>query len=630
MTVQLETDARGHLEDAKVFFGCGHCSQVFMDTDELRSHTNHWHQGQEYRCIPAKMPKRMTDLLHRPHSSSISAGIPLSEVARHNTPENCWVALNGKVYDMTEFLGRHPGGRSTILAWAGKDASTFFNNVHHSSWIQQYLRPEAFLGDILRTEENSYDGLVSDSYWHKLREARISEIRHELQDIVSSMIDADADCHPSARMELKFGGDKTSTSPFTCLHCQQGFPAKVYLDNHIENDHHGMASGVIADIAMDHPIPVNATSAGHIVCGYCGTDTASPSELEFHTKSAHAGATILCMKRSSQCLHTELGAESNIPLSEVAKHNTTRDCWIAINGDVYDFTDTLKQAPESQNALLQWAGRDASIMWDRIPGRFPSTIWAEHHIRPEQWMGKVGQDCRLSAREALLRELQSELKRLEGPSKEAQAAAQQSLADRGAEPVPGAGTELERFPKLKEIIEGKGPLPQYTRAEVAKHVAGSDPWMILHNRVYDLKHLIGYHPNGDDIVLAKAGTDATKEFEAFEHSEKARINRDKFCLIGEIVESERRDWLESGSGNFASSLNRTIFSGDLHSSASVVKLWCCMKLPDLIAMCIGTYVYHSVKHRKPLGRTLRQLITAMGILSSLGAGFALSRSKGRS
>lgn len=30
-----------------------------------------------------------------------------------------WVALNGKVFDLTEFMDRHPGGPTTILAWAG-------------------------------------------------------------------------------------------------------------------------------------------------------------------------------------------------------------------------------------------------------------------------------------------------------------------------------------------------------------------------------------------------------------------------------------------------------------------------------------------------------------------------------
>jgi cytochrome b involved in lipid metabolism len=32
------------------------------------------------------------------------------EVATHNTPEDLWVLVNGKVYDLTQFHHRHPGG----------------------------------------------------------------------------------------------------------------------------------------------------------------------------------------------------------------------------------------------------------------------------------------------------------------------------------------------------------------------------------------------------------------------------------------------------------------------------------------------------------------------------------------
>ena len=36
-----------------------------------------------------------------------------------------WVALNGKVFDLTEFMDRHPGGPTAILAWAGILAMTY-------------------------------------------------------------------------------------------------------------------------------------------------------------------------------------------------------------------------------------------------------------------------------------------------------------------------------------------------------------------------------------------------------------------------------------------------------------------------------------------------------------------------
>ena len=37
------------------------------------------------------------------------SGITLAQVAENNTPESCWLAIAGKVYDLTSFAPSHPG-----------------------------------------------------------------------------------------------------------------------------------------------------------------------------------------------------------------------------------------------------------------------------------------------------------------------------------------------------------------------------------------------------------------------------------------------------------------------------------------------------------------------------------------
>ena len=43
----------------------------------------------------------------------------LAEVAKHNTDADCWLVIEGVVYDVTEFLSEHPGGGDIVVDVAG-------------------------------------------------------------------------------------------------------------------------------------------------------------------------------------------------------------------------------------------------------------------------------------------------------------------------------------------------------------------------------------------------------------------------------------------------------------------------------------------------------------------------------
>ena len=63
------------------------------------------------------------------------------EVAKHTGPNDCWVIIDGHVYDMTEFLPDHPGGVKAPSLLSGGDATEQFNLLHKPELLEKYGKP---------------------------------------------------------------------------------------------------------------------------------------------------------------------------------------------------------------------------------------------------------------------------------------------------------------------------------------------------------------------------------------------------------------------------------------------------------------------------------------------------------
>lgn len=77
-----------------------------------------------------------------------------AEVAKHNTRSDCWIVLEGSVYDVTDFLPEHPGGPTMILKYAGGDATEEFHTIHSIDIVHD-LPKEKHLGPLKSGSESS-------------------------------------------------------------------------------------------------------------------------------------------------------------------------------------------------------------------------------------------------------------------------------------------------------------------------------------------------------------------------------------------------------------------------------------------------------------------------------------------
>lgn len=73
----------------------------------------------------------------------------MAEVSTHASSASCWSAISGKVYNLTSWIGKHPGGDQAILAICGKDGSQLFDGQHGMDPKAKGVLPKFYLGDLV-------------------------------------------------------------------------------------------------------------------------------------------------------------------------------------------------------------------------------------------------------------------------------------------------------------------------------------------------------------------------------------------------------------------------------------------------------------------------------------------------
>lgn len=74
----------------------------------------------------------------------------LAELSTHNKETDCWLAINGNVYNVTQFINTHPGGKA-ILRGCGKDATEgFMKQPKHAQNMALKLAEQFKIGTLAK------------------------------------------------------------------------------------------------------------------------------------------------------------------------------------------------------------------------------------------------------------------------------------------------------------------------------------------------------------------------------------------------------------------------------------------------------------------------------------------------
>jgi cytochrome b involved in lipid metabolism len=63
-------------------------------------------------------------------TETVVAGYTMADVRMNNTASSCWVAIDGRVYDLTRWIAGHPGGPDAITQLCGTDGTVTFTARH--------------------------------------------------------------------------------------------------------------------------------------------------------------------------------------------------------------------------------------------------------------------------------------------------------------------------------------------------------------------------------------------------------------------------------------------------------------------------------------------------------------------
>eukprot|EP01065_Artemidia_motanka_P035560 TRINITY_DN43470_c0_g1_i1.p1 TRINITY_DN43470_c0_g1~~TRINITY_DN43470_c0_g1_i1.p1 ORF type:complete len:615 (+),score=121.78 TRINITY_DN43470_c0_g1_i1:83-1846(+) len=264
---------------------------------------------------------------------------------------------------------------------------------------------------------------------------------------------------------------------------------------------------------------------------------------------------------------------------EVMRHDSLDDMWMVLKGNVYDVTEFAKYHPGGREILMQTAGRDATVMYNKYHPWFNfDALLSAHCIGPLDRSTHSPSSAERAARASAggggpLPDIGGDAVRHHAqqshspkgfargkdsprsPSRSSDPPAfSVQLPTVGGDPpafaapipavgvsAPAVGVSPSASPKKGFKKSGKpgpakptSPLPwspgqPITPAIVASSVTLERLWVVIYGKIYDVSKFMDEHPGGGEILMRYAGEDASSEFDKY-HSQSAKQQLQEFFV----------------------------------------------------------------------------------------------------
>ena len=127
------------------------------------------------------------------------------EVKVHNKEGDCWVVIRDNVYDVSTFMVDHPGGKESILLYAGQDATEQFELMHQDSVLKKF-GPPMNIGRLAakKLSNNKTSNTTDKISWEQRQKNVPALIKLTSSNVASRTSGGTADILPKERKNASF------------------------------------------------------------------------------------------------------------------------------------------------------------------------------------------------------------------------------------------------------------------------------------------------------------------------------------------------------------------------------------------------------------------------------------------